>query len=128
MKRWCAVGWLIAAALMVVSNAMAGTPALPSVAVATTVWGTPYDVRVVPEEAGIRVSGGIRAAAVHPGRRLAGRVRVEVLDGAGAVLAAGHGEVRRETPARHTQRGRFEVDLGPLPARAVSLRVVYRGP
>lgn len=128
MKRWCAVRWLIPAALVVVSDAMAGAPVLPPVAVATTVWGTPYDVRVVTEDAGIRVRGGVRAAAIHPGRRLAGRVRVEVLDDAGAVLAARHGKVRRETPARHTRRGRFEVDLGPVPAPAASLRVVYLGP
>ncbi len=128
MKGWFTGGRLLAAALMMATTATAGASALPPVAVAATVWGTPYGVRVEAEEAGVRVRGNVRAAAINPGRRLTGRVRVEVVDGAGAVLAVDHGEVRRKTSARHTNRGRFEVNLGALPARAAALRVVYRGP
>lgn len=128
MKRWFPGGWLTALALMTAATAMAGIPVPTPVTVAATVWGTPYGVRAQAGDEGVRVSGEVRAAVIHPGRRLAGRVWVEVLDANGAVLAADHGEVRRMTPARHNSRGRFEVDLGPLPPQAASLRVIYRGP
>jgi hypothetical protein len=82
-------------------------------------------VEVHESEAGVSISGLVRQTAVSPSRRLSAKVRVEFIDAAGEVVMVRYADVRRRTPAKHTNQGIFRLDVPALPERVQAVRVGY---
>jgi hypothetical protein len=88
-------------------------------------WAVPYNVNVERTAAGAVVSGMLRKSAANPSRRLVSRVRAEVLNRTGQVLAVYYAKPRRMSPAKHSYRARFDIEIERLPEAASEIRVRY---
>lgn len=103
--------------------AMAGELKLESV---PTTWARPYDLQVEQTQAGIRVTGRLRSTSANTTRRLRGRVAAEFVDRDGHVVAIRYADVRRDSPAKHTASGRFDIDIERIPESTAEIRVRYQ--
>jgi hypothetical protein len=88
-------------------------------------WAVPYDVSVERSDDGAVISGMLRKSAANPGRRLTSKVKAEVLNQNGEVIAVYYGKPRRLTPAKYSYRARFDIEIERLPEDAREVRVRY---
>lgn len=87
--------------------------------------GIPWRVETAPHGAGVILAGEVRRSVLSAGRRPRGRVRVELLDAAGAAVVTYHATLQPRTLGRHTQRASFRVEVPELPGAATRVRVTY---
>jgi hypothetical protein len=88
-------------------------------------WAVPYDLSVERTNGGAVISGMLRKSAANPARRLSSKVRAEILDRNGEVIAVYYAKPRRLTPAKHSYRARFDIEVDRLPETAKEIRVRY---
>jgi hypothetical protein len=88
-------------------------------------WAVPYDVNVERSDDGAVISGMLRKSAANPSRRLISKVKAEVLNRTGQVLAVYYAKPRRMSPAKHSYRARFDIEIERLPEAASEIRVRY---
>lgn len=123
--RWLAAGvalfWMIG-----VSAQAPATPRELSVQTQGGTWATPYGVRIERNGEQMLVVGKIRKNLSNPSRRLSGQVITEVLDAQGNVLAVHRAKPMRLSPASHTNRASFAIQIGLIPDNASAVRVAYR--
>jgi hypothetical protein len=91
-----------------------------------TFWATPYQIRVKDCADKTCVSGKLYTSLPSAGRSLPGRIRTEVLDDGGHVVAVYYGEPLRMNRTRHSRNWRFEIPIAAMPEQAASLRVSYQ--
>lgn len=86
----------------------------------------PVGVSVEQTAASTRISGQVRRLSTSPSRRLYGRVRIEAVDAMGESLFVSYADLRRCSPARHTSRAKFSIEIASERVReARVLRVGY---
>jgi hypothetical protein len=88
--------------------------------------GTPYDVNLEKAREGVTVTGKVFASSVTGGHRMYGRVRAELVDRSGEVIAVHYADPRRLGTGRHTHRARFTIEIDRMPEAASLIRVAYR--
>jgi hypothetical protein len=88
-------------------------------------WAVPYNVNVELSGDGAVVSGMLRKSAANPARRLISQVSAEVLNRNGEVLAVYQAKPQRMTPAKHSYRARFDIEIERLPETAREIRIRY---
>ena len=88
--------------------------------------GSPYQVQVERTEGGALVSGKLRSSPANSSRRFYGRVWAEIVDRNGEVVDVYYGKPRRSSPAKHTHRARFTIEIDQIPDSATGIRVGYR--
>lgn len=124
LRTICFTVTLLSAGVSLATPLQAADPKLPVHGV-DNFWATPYQIRVEDCDHKTCVSGKLYTSLPSPGRSLTGRVRTELLDAEGQVVAVYYGAPLRMNHTRHGRNWRFKVPIE-VPQQVSSLRVSYQ--